>query len=132
MQWFAPNAGYCLIAGLGFGLFRVFDILKPWPCKRLEKLPAGWGILADDLMAGVYAAFVWIAGQNLGILETFEIVRSVMKCRRLHFFWCRQDDRVFCRFRLRDIWFFESFADGINTESPEMLRWSVFAFGTVI
>jgi phosphatidylglycerophosphatase A len=40
----------------GFLLFRLFDITKPFPCRRLEKLPGGWGIMADDWMAGVYAA----------------------------------------------------------------------------
>ena len=40
---------------LGFLLFRFFDILKPWPIRKLEKLPKGWGILADDLLAGVFA-----------------------------------------------------------------------------
>ncbi len=40
----------------GFLLFRLFDILKPFPCRRLEKLHGGWGIMADDWMAGVYAA----------------------------------------------------------------------------
>jgi phosphatidylglycerophosphatase A len=40
----------------GFVLFRLFDIAKPFPCRRLEKLPGGWGIMADDWMAGVYAA----------------------------------------------------------------------------
>jgi phosphatidylglycerophosphatase A len=39
-----------------FLLFRLFDILKPFPCRRLENLPGGWGIMADDWMAGVYAA----------------------------------------------------------------------------
>lgn len=43
---------------LGFILFRVFDIWKPWPIRRLEKLPGGWGIMADDWMAGVYAAIL--------------------------------------------------------------------------
>jgi len=43
-------------AALGFLLYRAFDAVKPWPIHKLEKLPAGWGILADDLMAGVYAA----------------------------------------------------------------------------
>jgi len=43
---------------LGFILFRVFDIWKPWPIRRLEKLPAGWGIMADDWMAGIYAAIL--------------------------------------------------------------------------
>ncbi|MBL7214685.1 MAG: phosphatidylglycerophosphatase A [Phycisphaerae bacterium] len=45
----------CNTMALGFLLFRLFDILKPWPCKRLEKLPDGVGVLADDLMAGIYA-----------------------------------------------------------------------------
>jgi phosphatidylglycerophosphatase A len=40
----------------GFVLFRIFDIAKPFPCRRLENLPGGWGIMADDWMAGVYAA----------------------------------------------------------------------------
>jgi phosphatidylglycerophosphatase A len=43
------------IVALGYFLFRLFDTVKPWPSYRLEELPAGWGILADDLMAGVYA-----------------------------------------------------------------------------
>ena len=42
----------------GFLLFRVFDIIKPWPIKNLEKLPGGWGILCDDLLAGIYALIV--------------------------------------------------------------------------
>lgn len=43
---------------VGFVLFRVFDILKPWPARQLEKLPGGLGIMADDLAAAVYAAAV--------------------------------------------------------------------------
>jgi phosphatidylglycerophosphatase A len=39
----------------GFLLFRAADILKPFPARRLERLPGGLGIMADDLMAGVYA-----------------------------------------------------------------------------
>lgn len=46
----------CVLTVLGFVLFRLFDIFKPWPCQRLEKLPAGLGILADDLMAGLWAS----------------------------------------------------------------------------
>jgi phosphatidylglycerophosphatase A len=41
-----------------FLLFRLFDIWKPVPARQLEKLPGGVGIVADDLMAGVYAALV--------------------------------------------------------------------------
>jgi phosphatidylglycerophosphatase A len=43
---------------LGFVLFRAFDITKPFPIRRLENLPGGWGIVSDDALAGVYAALV--------------------------------------------------------------------------
>jgi phosphatidylglycerophosphatase A len=43
---------------LGFILFRLFDIWKPFPIRRLEKLPGGWGIMADDWLAGIYAAIL--------------------------------------------------------------------------
>lgn len=47
-----------------FFVFRLFDIVKPWPCRRLEHLPGGWGVLLDDLMAGAYAAVaLWGAWQ---------------------------------------------------------------------
>lgn len=46
---------------LGFFLFRFFDILKPFPIKHLEKLKGGFGIVMDDLLAGLYAcAGTWI------------------------------------------------------------------------
>jgi phosphatidylglycerophosphatase A len=40
----------------GFLVFRMFDIWKPYPIRRLESLEAGLGIMADDVLAGVYAA----------------------------------------------------------------------------
>src|SRR3954453_5396986 len=47
-----------------FLLFRLFDIWKPPPARQLESLPEGWGINADDVMAGIYAAIVlWLAGR---------------------------------------------------------------------
>ncbi len=47
-----------------FVLFRLFDIWKPPPVRQLESLPEGWGIVADDLMAGAYAAFLlFLAGR---------------------------------------------------------------------
>ncbi|MCL5282353.1 MAG: phosphatidylglycerophosphatase A [Planctomycetes bacterium] len=45
-----------VLAGLGFLAFRAIDIAKPWPIRKLERLPAGWGILADDLAAGICSA----------------------------------------------------------------------------
>jgi phosphatidylglycerophosphatase A len=48
---------------LGFLLFRAFDIWKPYPIRRLEALPSGTGIVADDLLAGVYGGVVlFLAG----------------------------------------------------------------------
>jgi phosphatidylglycerophosphatase A len=44
-----------LTAALGFLLFRLMDIVKPYPARALERLPGGWGIVADDVMAGIYA-----------------------------------------------------------------------------
>lgn len=43
---------------VGFILFRIFDITKPWPCSALERAPGAWGIMLDDLMAGVFALCV--------------------------------------------------------------------------
>lgn len=48
-----------LLSLLGaFLLFRVFDILKPWPAGAMQKYPAGWGILLDDIFAAVMAGCV--------------------------------------------------------------------------
>ncbi len=59
----------CAVTTLGFLLFRLFDISKPFPIRRIEKLPAGWGILADDLLAGVYAAIALILCARFGVVE---------------------------------------------------------------
>jgi phosphatidylglycerophosphatase A len=46
-----------------FALFRVLDIWKPWPARQLESLHGGTGIVADDVMAGIYGALVlYVAG----------------------------------------------------------------------
>ena len=42
--------------GAAFFTFRALDVLKPWPARRLERLHGGLGIMADDLMAGIYGA----------------------------------------------------------------------------
>ena len=42
----------------GFVLFRLFDALKPFPAKKLEKLPGSWGIMADDIVAAIYSYLV--------------------------------------------------------------------------
>jgi phosphatidylglycerophosphatase A len=43
-----------IVAALGFLLFRLLDVLKPWPARDFERLPGGWGIMMDDVMAGLY------------------------------------------------------------------------------
>jgi len=44
-----------LTLSLGFFLFRALDIFKPFPIRHAEKIPGGWGIMADDLVAGILA-----------------------------------------------------------------------------
>ena len=61
-QWVAliPVSSVCpwweiLVA---FALFRLFDIYKPLGIRQTEKLPGGWGMMADDIVAGVYSAII--------------------------------------------------------------------------
>ena len=70
-QWiaFLPFAALSLWGYvLGFVLFRVFDIAKPFPCRRLERLPAGWGIMADDWAAAAWAAALLALARSLGLV----------------------------------------------------------------
>jgi phosphatidylglycerophosphatase A len=46
---------------VGFVLFRVFDVMKPFPAWRAQALPGGFGIMVDDLIAGLYALIVLLA-----------------------------------------------------------------------
>jgi phosphatidylglycerophosphatase A len=60
----APPGWIWIIAG--FILFRIFDILKPWPVSLVDKqIEGGFGIMADDVMAAVYA---WLSLQILAAL----------------------------------------------------------------
>lgn len=59
-QWvtlaFTPmDLGHAL---LGFALFRFFDIVKPWPIRKIEMLHGGKGIMLDDVAAGIYGLAV--------------------------------------------------------------------------
>ena len=51
-------------AVLALALFRLFDIWKPWPIRRLERLPAGTGIMLDDIAAGLFAVAIGLALQR--------------------------------------------------------------------
>lgn len=53
---------------VSFVMFRLFDILKTPPIDRLERLPGGLGVMADDYLAGVYAGAVVWAARLLGVL----------------------------------------------------------------
>jgi phosphatidylglycerophosphatase A len=70
--WFVLDeaAGYFLTLGIvqadslldifaGLLTFRFYDIVKPWPIRRFERIPGSLGILMDDLAAGVFAAWSW-------------------------------------------------------------------------
>lgn len=68
-------AAYCFIPVdwryylLGFVLFRIGDVIKPFPARRWEDLPRGWGIMADDLVVGVYTNII------LQVLLYFQVWR---------------------------------------------------------
>ena len=53
---------------IGFVLFRLFDILKPYPIRKLERLHGGLGVMADDALAGVYAAVLLWVSQIAGVV----------------------------------------------------------------
>lgn len=50
-----PGVSWPALA-VGFVVFRVLDIAKPWPIRRIEGLPGGWGIVLDDVAAGAIGA----------------------------------------------------------------------------
>lgn len=66
---FTDIRGMCWVVAVQFVLFRIADIIKPAPARRSERLPDGWGIMTDDIIAAVYAN---IAGQII-----FRIILAV-------------------------------------------------------
>jgi phosphatidylglycerophosphatase A len=67
---FVPAGASAWIVVAGFILFRLFDIWKPYPIRRLEALESGLGIMGDDVLAGIYAAvllsLLWLAATLYG------------------------------------------------------------------
>ena len=54
----------------GFLIFQLFDLLKPFPLKRLEKVRGGWGVVLDDVFAGMYANIIlrlWILVYSISL-----------------------------------------------------------------
>lgn len=60
LPWGGPEQGgrNLVIAAIAFATFRLFDIVKPPPAFQFQRLRGGWGILLDDLVAGIYAGLV--------------------------------------------------------------------------
>jgi phosphatidylglycerophosphatase A len=63
---FMPVSGLGMF--IGFLVFRVCDVIKPFPARSMEKLPGGWGVMGDDLLAGVWGlaimhALAWAVPQ---------------------------------------------------------------------
>jgi phosphatidylglycerophosphatase A len=57
-----------LTYALAFLFFRLFDIIKPWPISAAERLPGGLGIMADDVIAGLFAGVIALALLQLPLL----------------------------------------------------------------
>lgn len=67
LAFLPPSLAYGIA---GFLLFRVFDIVKPFPCRRAERVGGGFGVMLDDGVAGVYACLVLhIARTVLGVIS---------------------------------------------------------------
>ena len=63
MAWLEPNNHVSIpiwigLAILSFALFRLFDIWKPWIIDKSQQLPAGWGVIMDDILAGFFAGLL--------------------------------------------------------------------------
>jgi phosphatidylglycerophosphatase A len=61
----APLIAIVSLVG-AFLAFRLMDIVKPWPARQIQRIPGGWGVVLDDLVAGVYAGILvqivaWLA-----------------------------------------------------------------------
>ncbi len=66
LLYFTPDIGRLLVA---FLLFRIFDILKPWPIRWLdEKVGGGFGVMIDDILAGIISGLLLYAALSLGYL----------------------------------------------------------------
>jgi phosphatidylglycerophosphatase A len=69
-QWLACACAPLTLWGfaLAFVLFRLFDMTKLWPVSAAEKLKGGWGIVADDMVAGAMAGVIVLLAVHFGLL----------------------------------------------------------------
>ncbi|HUS35918.1 MAG TPA: phosphatidylglycerophosphatase A [Verrucomicrobiae bacterium] len=56
-MWFFTEGRWKITLGILFA-FRVFDIWKPWPVRQSQRLPGGWGVTVDDILAAIYVAVI--------------------------------------------------------------------------
>jgi phosphatidylglycerophosphatase A len=70
-QWITliPASGDWKAILLGLVLFRLFDITKPWPVRKFEALPGGWGIMMDDVAAGVLGGVVMLSARWFNLIS---------------------------------------------------------------
>lgn len=61
--WSPQHVG---VLAASFVLFRAFDVWKPWPIRQLQRLPGGWGVMIDDVLAGLWACAVLHAALAVG------------------------------------------------------------------
>ncbi len=63
-QYTPPARARCgrlwIAAAISLALFRFFDIVKPLGVRRMEALPSGWGVMADDILAGIYGGILML------------------------------------------------------------------------
>ena len=57
-----------VVVAVGFVLFRVFDVVKPFPANVAQRLPGGVGVMLDDLIAGLYALALLLLARRVGWL----------------------------------------------------------------
>jgi phosphatidylglycerophosphatase A len=66
--WAAVPDGW-VGALVGFVLFRVTDVIKPWPARAAERWPGGFGIMLDDVFAAAWSVAIVLAARKLGLLR---------------------------------------------------------------
>ena len=133
---FAIQNHIWLFAVGGFAMFRLFDIAKPWPIKKLEGLPAGIGILTDDLMAAIFAGLLTALAAAIGnpnITQSLPFVSSKLNFFNAVFLGLVQGLTEFLPVSSSGHLALLEHISGLNPEKPEILLFDLLVHtGTVI